>query len=224
MANIELCRCLTPERIGFMLFYTGLLFLVIAVSIDGFGVGVTYGMRNIRVPFVALLIIMCCSGLVVLLSMTIGEGLSGFISPKMTKIIGASILIFLGLFSLCNILRSQLGSQTVREDEQANGLTDLRKVITTPDQADLDKSGIITPGEALLLGAALALDAFGAGIGAAIVGYSPVITPLLVALMSGMFLYSGIKLGGLLAKSAKLQRMSFIPPLLLISLGILNLF
>src|SRR5690625_3884374 len=92
---------------GCMLFYTGLIFLVIAVSLDGFGVGVTYGMRKIHVPYSALFIIMLCSGIFVLLSMTIGNMLSTFISPQIAKIIGGCILISLGVFSLFNILRDR---------------------------------------------------------------------------------------------------------------------
>src|SRR5690625_544989 len=82
-----------------MLFYTGLIILVIAVSLDGFGVGVTYGARNILVPPLALLIIMFCSGVIVLLSMTIGNVLSAFISPQLASTFGGAILVALGIFS-----------------------------------------------------------------------------------------------------------------------------
>src|SRR5699024_367008 len=87
-----------------VLYFTGLLFLVIAVSLDGFGVGITYGVRGIRVPVSALSIIMFISGLVVLTSMTIGTMLSSIISPRSAQIFGASILIFLGLFAFFNII------------------------------------------------------------------------------------------------------------------------
>ena len=40
--------------------------------------------------------------------------------------------------------------------------------------ADIDKSGVINGIEAVLLGFALSIDAFGAGIGAAILGFSPI--------------------------------------------------
>ncbi|HLQ97259.1 MAG TPA: sporulation membrane protein YtaF, partial [Candidatus Dormibacteraeota bacterium] len=36
-----------------MLYYTGLILLVIAVSLDGFGVGVSYGMQKIRMPLLS---------------------------------------------------------------------------------------------------------------------------------------------------------------------------
>ena len=40
-------------------------------------------------------------------------------------------------------------------------------ILKKPTRADFDRSGIITGLEALFLGVALSLDAFGAGIGAA---------------------------------------------------------
>src|SRR5690625_1560956 len=103
-----------------MLFYTGLIFLVIAVSLDGFGVGVTYCMRKIHVPHSALFIIMLCSGIFVLLSMTIVNMLSTFISPQIAKIIGGCILISLGIFSLFNIMRER--SNGNRSEEHTSEL------------------------------------------------------------------------------------------------------
>ncbi|WP_163970666.1 sporulation membrane protein YtaF [Oceanobacillus halotolerans] len=203
-----------------MLFYTGLFLLVIAVSLDGFGVGVTYGMRKIHVPVNALFIIMCCSGIVVLLSMTIGNLFTTFLSPNIASMLGGFILIAIGIFSLVNIFRPKTESPTEASDKQ---MSTFKTVLTTPDKADLDQSGTISINEAILLGIALALDAFGAGIGASMLGYSPVLTPILIALMSGIFVYCGIHIGILLSKSKHLQNVTFIPPLLLITLGILNI-
>lgn len=207
-----------------MLFYTGLFFLVIAVSLDGFGVGITYGIRKINVPFVALLIIMACSGFIVLLSMTVGNIISSFISPYFSQMLGGAILIFLGLFSLLNIYRANSNLDVPSQPiDKNNRFEHFKTVVTTPNQADLDQSGTISAGEALLLGAALALDAFGAGIGAAIVGYSPFITAILIAFMSGMFVLWGIKIGLLLSNLPKLERLTLLPPFILIALGMFNM-
>lgn len=206
-----------------MLFYTGLFFLVIAVSLDGFGVGVTYGMRKIRVPLLALLIIMLCSGIIVLLAMTTGNVLRSFISPDSAQVLGGIILILLGSFSLYNIIRPKQESSASMENSKGNKQNIFTTILTTPDKADLDKSGIISPNEAVLLGAALALDAFGAGIGASMLGYSPVITAVLIAFMSGLFVFLGIQTGMLLAKNKYMQRLTYVPPILLIALGMFNI-
>lgn len=205
-----------------MLFYMGLIFLVIAVSLDGFGVGISYGMRKIRVPFIGISIIILCSGAVVFLSMMIGNYLTTFIKPHYTSIIGGAILIFIGLFVMVNVI-SKKSTGLNPQKESTKSYHPIKTVIITPEQADIDRSGVISVQEALLLGIALALDAFGAGLGAAFLGYSPLLTTLLIACMSGIFVFSGIQIGLLLAKNEQLQKMTFIPPLLLIGLGVINI-
>ncbi|WP_077301748.1 sporulation membrane protein YtaF [Virgibacillus pantothenticus] len=203
-----------------MLFYTGLILLVIAVSLDSFSAGIVYGIRNIRVPFNALLIIMICSGVIVFVSMTIGSMFLSVLTPDIASTLGGSILIILGGFAFTNCLRSNPNLAKQNQDRKQNILA---TVLSTPDKADLDRSGTISPGEAVLLGLALALDAFGAGIGASMLGYEPIVTAILIACMSGIFLFFGLSAGRLLIKSKHMQQLTFLPPLLLITLGISNL-
>src|SRR5690625_4473556 len=94
-----------------MMYYMKLISIVIAVSLDGFGVGMTYGMRKIRISISSLFIIMCCSGFIVITSMTIGHLLRAFISPAFTDAIGSLILIFLGLFILYSMIRMKKNEQ-----------------------------------------------------------------------------------------------------------------
>src|SRR5699024_3850362 len=205
-----------------MLYYTGLFFLVIAVSLDGFGVGLTYGMRNIKVPPLPLLIIMLCSGTVVFASMTIGNMLIGYISESAAESVGGIILIATGLFSLFNVLR---GNQEKGQAHSVNErpIRHFTTVMTKPDQADLDRSGTLSTGEAWLLGIASALVAFGAGIAASFIGYAAAMTSVFIACMSGLFVFGGVKTGVFLSKYSFLQNFSFLPPLLLIGLGVINL-
>ncbi|HLS34808.1 MAG TPA: sporulation membrane protein YtaF [Bacillota bacterium] len=205
-----------------MLFYMGLLFLVIAVSLDGFGVGISYGMRNIHVPFIGISIITLCSGIVVFLSMTLGNYVINFIPSYYTSFFGGIILILIGLFVLLNTI-IQKAKTNKKLNHRLKSFQSLKTVIQTPEKADLDKSGVISIHEALLLGIALALDAFGAGIGAAFIGYSPLLTTLLIACMSGAFLFTGLQIGLLLSKNEYIQKLTFVPPLLLISLGLINI-
>src|SRR5690606_4145508 len=100
---------------------------------------------------------------------------------------------------------------------------DVKKVLRSPHEADLDQSGTISKHEAILLGMALALDAFGAGIAASLLDYSAFITALFVAMMSGIFLMIGLKLGLLLSKYEDILFFSYLPSLLLISIGFFNL-
>lgn len=215
-----------------MLFFSGLILLAIAVSLDSFGVGVTYGMRRIRVPILSLLIIMLCAGLMVWASMTIGGLLSLLISADIAEIIGGLILVSIGLFSLYNAVRAKHNNQS--EESQRTPYVQKKKqwkrnvglfmtVLDKPQQADLDHSGVISGKEALLLGFALALDQFGAGLGAAMLGYPPIMTTTSMALMSGLFVFFGIESGFVLSQSKWMQQMVFLPPGLLIALGLFKL-
>lgn len=256
-----------------MIFYMNLLFIVIAVSLDGFGVGITYGMRKIRIPFAALFVIMLCSGVIVMISMMIGQMLRAFISPQVASAIGSTILILIGMFVLFSVFRTNrmkkcstageqnesveqaqnvaLYQEVARQNgvassefpdgrsgntENAHGnhqtfdntpidqLKHFKSVLSDPFQADKDKSGTISVSEAFFLGTALALDAFGAGLGAAMLGYAPIITAVLIASMSGLFVFSGIKIGFFLSRNRTIARLTFMPPVLLICIGIVNLF
>lgn len=208
-----------------MLFSTALFLLVIAVSLDSFTVGVSYGMKYVKISFPAILIIMFCSGLVVLTSMSIGHILRLFISEKMTSILGGLMFILLGIIVLFSLFRTSFteskNDHTERHDEH---FQNIKTVLKSPEKADLDKSGSISLWEATLLGIALALDAFGAGLGAAMLGFSPIITTCLIAMMSGAFLFTGCQTGFYLSRFKLFKNLTFTPPLILIALGIYNLF
>lgn len=210
-----------------MIVFVKLLSIVIAVSLDGFGVGITYGMRKIRIPLIGLFIIMCCSGIIVLTSMTVGHLIKSVISPNITSMIGSFILIGLGIFVLCSVIRTKTPNRSTEKNystKKTNNLRQLQTILHDPTKADKDRSGIISTAEALVLGTALALDAFAAGFGASMLGYAPLLTAILIAVMSGLFLYSGIKLGLLLAKNKTVTKLTYVPPLFLIGIGIYHLF
>lgn len=98
------------------------------------------------------------------------------------------------------------------------------QILRTPQTADFDASGIISSPEAIMLGIALSLDAFGAGIGAALLGVDPISTPLIIALFSALFLIGGTKMGQKLAHIPIMKYFSGLPGLLLIILGIIKFF
>ena len=98
------------------------------------------------------------------------------------------------------------------------------QILKTPSKADLDQSGNITAPEALLLGLALSLDAFGAGLGAALIGYPPLMSAIVIALSSGIFVAMGLRIGLIYSNLRWIQKMSVLPGCFLILLGIMKLF
>ncbi|KUP06644.1 membrane protein [Bacillus coahuilensis m2-6] len=201
-----------------------LLLLAFAVSLDSFSTGLTYGLRKMGMPLKSVFIISLCSGVSLLLAMGLGNILSAFIPEYWTGRIGGTILILLGIWVLYQFFvpakDAPLSDTLFKIEIKSLGV--VIQILRTPLQADFDRSGTITGIEAFFLGLALSLDAFGAGIGAALLGYSPLILSLSVVMMSFTFLSSGLKLGTLVSHIRWVQNMSFIPGLLLIVIGLLR--
>ncbi len=240
----------------FFIHFTSLAVLAIAVSLDSFGVGMTYGLRKIKIPLLSVLIISCCSGIVIWLSMGVGHWLTSYVSSTMASSIGASILIAIGCFALVQYFRGrkqqgiehhtvennqtkQYSYEEVQLQADRNMLFDSRaailqvelkrlglviQILKTPQMADLDRSGIISPSEAIMLGIALSLDAFGAGIGAALLGLSAATTALTITIFSALFLIGGRNIGHKFARYSAMKYFSCLPGILLIIIGIFKLF
>ncbi|MGG4220432.1 MntP/YtaF family protein [Paenibacillus jamilae] len=256
-----------------------LLLLAFALSLDSFGVGVTYGLRKMKIPLLSIAIISVCSGLVIGISMQLGALLSRVLSPVYTTVFGAVILICIGCYSLIQALQrkedlteetaevprdlhlaeqvdpgniSALAEKKSAEDTNTESLTSSEKglsseaslelqqertlfslefrkwglvirILRSPSAADTDRSGSISATEAVWLGIALSVDAFGAGLGAAMLGFHPLSTALAITLFSGVFLIAGMKAGFFLSAFRFMKALGVLPALLLIMMGILKL-
>lgn len=202
-----------------------LLALALAVSLDSFGVGLTYGLRKMKLPIRSLLLIAGCSATSILIAMVFGNIIQTYLSPTVSEMIGGIILILIGAWATYQAVRPAENQEITKEDKiilnfEIKVLGVVIRILRKPMTADLDHSGTITGREAILLGIALSLDAFGAGIGAALIGFSPFLMALSVALMSALFVSLGMKSGRKFADSKWIKKFSFIPGLLLIILGI----
>ncbi|WP_096153021.1 MULTISPECIES: sporulation membrane protein YtaF [Bacillus] len=212
-----------------MVQYISLLLLAFAVSLDSFSVGLTYGLRKMRMPLKSLAIIATCSAMALLLAMFVGTLITNFLSPKVAETIGGSILVLLGMWVLYQFFRSSQQKDEVCVGEkmilnlEIKSLGVVINILRKPTEADFDKSGSITGLEAFFLGVALSLDAFGAGIGAALLGFSPIIMALSVALMSSLFVISGIRIGQIFSNISWVQKFAFLPGVLLIVIGVIKL-
>lgn len=221
-----------------MIQFASLLVLAFAVSLDSFGVGITYGMRKVMIPIRSILIIAFCSGFMIIIAMGIGQGINYFLSPRFAEMLGGGILISIGAWALYNIARTKESLQPVKKreeiivkdkDQKRVWTLEIKKVgiviqiLRTPMVADIDRSGTISGIEAFVLGVALALDAFGAGIGAALIGYSPWYTAILIATMSSFFVFLGMKFGSIFSHASWMAKVSYLPGIILISFGVIKM-
>ncbi|QHA92841.1 sporulation membrane protein YtaF [Bacillus sp. N1-1] len=210
------------------MYWVSLFFLAFAVSVDGFGVGLTYGLRRMKIPFKSILIISICSAISMLIAMGFGSLLQLWISDIVAQRIGGGILIALGGWVLYQMIRNnkeveKTVSERILLHYEIRSLGVVISILRKPTTADFDDSGTITGIEAIMLGAALSLDAFGAGIGASMVGFPPIETSLLIACMSSLFLLLGLKFGNLTSNIKWMDKLSFLPGCLLIILGFMRM-
>ncbi|MED4586440.1 sporulation membrane protein YtaF [Brevibacillus choshinensis] len=221
--------------------WLSLLLVSLAISMDSVSVGLTYGLRNMRMPFLSLVVVSGCSFVVVYGVMMIGSSLTYWLTPEIGKQIGAAVLILMGLFTLWRLVspraaaeEEQSHRETVLVEKQGEPeltvLSQFRmfglmiQILRDPARADTDRSGHIMGWEAVMLGLALSLDAFGAGISLTFLGYSPLVVALCIAVMSALLLAIGLSLGRRAGQSKWIAKLTWLPPILLICIGVAKSF
>lgn len=205
--------------------------LALAISLDGFVAGITYGLKGIKINTLAILIISIASGIMLLFSMVCGAWLTVLFPALWAERLGGLLLVLIG----CWLLYHSLEERLVNESEESSwpreifsfeisSLGLIINILQEPVKADLDYSGTISKQEAVILGAALALDAFGAGLGAAMAGYSILATVILVTSAKFILLKAGVYLGTNTTADYSNTNLKLTPGFILIILGMLKLF
>ncbi|MDN5361340.1 MAG: hypothetical protein PWP70_387 [Moorella sp. (in: firmicutes)] len=202
------------------------ILLALAASLDGLGVGLSYGLRRIRLPWFSLVLVSLVSVGASFLSMVAGHLLVRVFNPVLSGRLGAGILLILGTVII-------MEAYLKREDKDGQIQTLLRlrlprlglviQILREPARADSDLSGSISSREALTLGIALALDALGIGIGAAAAGFSVFLAPLSIGLCQLLLVRLGLFLGGYWQLDNLGWRGAALPGLILIAIGLWRL-
>ncbi len=212
--------------------------LALVVSLDGFAAALSYGAQRIRVSAAAVFVISVTSAGVIYIAMALGQFLGSLLPANVARYLGAAVLVVLGGYLLAQHSRSKpaeeldsepLLSPVAAESVQPIAEINLRMfglvihILRHPALADRDHSGVISWQEAILLGLALALDAFGAGLGAAMTGLPALSTALVVGVVKICALVSGWELGYRLQHRLS-KGLVRLPGALLIFLGLFDLF
>ncbi|GBF35455.1 membrane protein, putative [Desulfocucumis palustris] len=207
-----------------------LVLFALALNMDAFGTGVSYGVRKIKLPVTSVLIISMMSVAAITISMTAGNIISRAVSPAFAHRLGGVILLLIGLWVLIQSLTENRKQEF--PDEEPVTVAQIRiktlglviRVLREPHQADLDKSGTISTREALLLGAALAMDALGAGFAVSMLGFGVISTALMVGIGHLLLTYTGLHTGRSLGNTAWGSHLAALPGCILITLGLLKLY
>lgn len=183
--------------------FLAILILAVSVSIDSFGIGITYGIRNTTINKLSSFALFIISFLFSGFSILVGNVIFSIISEHIVKLISVILLIGMGLWIILETIKN-------------------------PIILDINKSNTIELNEAIYLAIALSIDSFCVGISSASLEYL-VIIPFLVPVFQLFLLNFGIILG---KKITKIHFLNYIPlkfwnmisGILLIAIGIIRIF
>ena len=161
----------------------------VSSSIDSLGIGITYGIKNMKISFFSKFILFIISISITYFALFLGNLLSNVLSVFFTIIIGSGILIFMGAYIIYEALR------TKRNDFN---------IFNNPISSDFNHSKTIEPKEALFLAIALSLDSFCIGTGSSMIGIESNIFPFFVSCFQLCFLIFGTFLGRKINKISKI--------------------
>ena len=176
-----------------------ILLLVTALSVDAFAAGFAYGVSKIKVPFISVIIVTGISSLILVISLLAGNVVSSLIPGNLTSYFSFLLLFVLGLVKLFD-----------------------RSKHNEAENANKNQDDLVSPGEALTLGAALSIDSLAAGIGAGVrTAYIP--TAFLASTVIGaLALILGSCLGSLLSSHCR-SNLCWVSGVLLILLAFMKL-
>ncbi len=176
--------------------------IALSCNLDNVGVGISYGARGIRLPFLTNLYIAVLTAAGTCLAMVLGGKAFLLISPEIGAILGGAILVVMGAWVIVQetLLR---GRQSQEPPPADPGKDPTRKslwqrllaTLDNPSLADLDYSGHIDLKEGTILGLALLLNNLPNGVAAAMIKLPVFLTTLAVGVLSVLTLSLGLGIG-----------------------------
>lgn len=204
----------------------------LALNLDSFGAGLAYGTRKIKLPLLSLAIISLISMAAICVSMLGGQIIQPFVPPSLVHRLGGVLLFLIGVWVLMQSRQGEKRAVNKPPKNIAARKFEIRirpfglviQILREPVSADLDSSGVISPGEALILGAALAMDAFVAGFAVSLLGFSIGITALVVGLGHFLLTSAGILAGQTVLSGKVGHQFTALPGCILILLGLSKIY
>ena len=172
-----------------------ILLLSVSVSLDTLGIGMSYTIEGIRIPWQTRFIVALTNMVLTFMSVLLAQYLDGLVPDLWLSIFGGSVLVVLGGKTLWNALG---------ENKTAD--------------YDKDKSHVLEPAEGCVLGLTMALDAVSAGLGLGNLGAAAYLFPVLTAFSGVLFLSLGA------AMWCSTRRLNGAGGIILVLLGLFRIF
>ena len=174
------------------------LFLGLAANLDNLGVGISYGVQKIRVPFISNFSIAFLSGIITIISVLTGHLLSHYIA--VAGELGASMIVIIGIWVMVH-KTSTSNSLPVAIPVMKTYSVPIKafscvvQITKEPSVADFDANGIISTKEAMVLGLTLSFNCIATGVGAGLTGMDPLSSSISVFIFSMVSISVGYLIG-----------------------------
>jgi putative sporulation protein YtaF len=202
------------------------LLIDMSLSMDAFAAGFAYGSNKIKIPFrsVAVINFICLSCLT--LSLLFGGAVAPYIEAGLTKIICFCLLFSIGFVKLFgSLIKIYIKKHNDLNKNIKFSLFSLRfilNVCASPEDADKDKSRVLSPAEAASLALALSIDGLAVGFGAGLSAVN-ILAIIIISLFTDMIaIVSGCFLGNKAAQKIKIN-LSWLSGVMLIALAFIKL-
>lgn len=192
----------------------------ISASLDALLVGISYGLRKIRIRTLQNLAISLVSLLGTCLSACLGSRLLPFLPPSLAGCIGSVILMFLGAYYIAKWIFTILIKHRMQSMAEIPIIAEIQAADKTQTPA---KDNSLSPWETLILSLTLSVNNIGIGLSASMAGLPLLPAAAMTFGCSALFLLCGNKLGQSRFLCLIGNAADPISGLLLIGLGILQL-
>lgn len=171
-----------------------ILCFALSSSIDNLGVGISYGIRGIRIGLLSNFIIALICFIFSETGILFGKWLSKVLPGVFTMLVGTFFLLVIGIrIILLAVPRKKILSKNDKDNEAAP--TSIMDLLKNPEKADVDKSGDISLVEAIVLGIALSANALTNGLGVGLLGLSPFAISITASIGSFLTVWAGVAFG-----------------------------
>jgi len=188
------------------------IFLAFSLSIDAFGIGISYGVRRIALPKLSALFLAIETFSIMQIFVWIGHQMSSLLPSHLGELLASAFLLLFGFWLFIQGIPKKNASST--------------SIIQKPSHCDKDMSATLEIKEALLLGLLLSLDSLGIGISVAASGMDVSWLPFFAAIFQILFLFAGKWAGKRLQRSTTMREefWSLFSGIILIAIALIRIF
>lgn len=188
----------------------------IIFNIDSFGIGITYGLKNTKIPISSACILFFIAYISMVIVIRFAHSILLFLPPFISNYLGSILLIFIGAWFILQAIRVKKENIFTLKTSATIGKSKVYsffikplgitiEIIRNPIYSDLNCSKKIEAKEACFLGLAMSIDSVFSGIAASTMNINSVLFPFLIAFFQLVFLFLGIHIG------TKIKSISNIP-------------